>query len=108
MPYGGLDGGVVNAISKAGEGNVYHGDIMGFYENNTQLMRGSARDYLRQNPLNDYLYEYVNTTTSISTAAKTGTITTGSKRSQPRRLRHQGQAVVLRLHQSRPTTRRRR
>jgi hypothetical protein len=57
--YGGSMGGVVNVISRAG-GNEFHGDIMGFYENNTQLMRGRARDYLRQNPFNDYLYEYVN------------------------------------------------
>jgi len=60
--FGGSMGGVINVISRAG-GNEFHGDIMGFYENNTQLMRGSARDYLRQNPLDDYLYEYVNNDT---------------------------------------------
>jgi len=57
--YGGSMGGVVNVISRSG-GNDFHGDIMGFYENNSTWMRGSARDYLRQDPLNDYLYEYVN------------------------------------------------
>jgi hypothetical protein len=60
--YGGSMGGVVNVISRAGS-NEFHGDIMGFYENNAQWMQGSARDYLRQNPLDDYLYEYVNNDT---------------------------------------------
>ncbi|MCJ7485522.1 MAG: TonB-dependent receptor [Candidatus Aminicenantes bacterium] len=60
--YGGSMGGVVNVISRAGS-NEFHGDVMGFYENNAQWMQGSARDYLRQNPLDDYLYEYVNNDT---------------------------------------------
>ncbi len=57
--FGGSMGGVVNIISRSGS-NEFHGDVMGFYENGTQLMRGSARDYLRQNPEQDYVYEYVN------------------------------------------------
>ena len=57
--FGGSMGGVVNIITRTG-GNEFHGDILGFYENNTQWMRGHARPYLRQNPLEDYVYEYVN------------------------------------------------
>ncbi|OGD18704.1 MAG: hypothetical protein A2W03_08940 [Candidatus Aminicenantes bacterium RBG_16_63_16] len=57
--YGGSMGGVINVISRSGS-NEFHGDLMGFYENSSRLMRGSARDYLRQNPTQDYVYEYVN------------------------------------------------
>jgi hypothetical protein len=60
--FGGSMGGVVNVITRTG-GNEFHGDIMGFYENNSRLMRGYARDYLRQSPLDDYAYEYVNNDT---------------------------------------------
>jgi len=57
--FGGSMGGVVNVITRSG-GNVYHGDLMMFYENHTKLMQGAARDYIRQN-LDDYtLWEYVN------------------------------------------------
>jgi hypothetical protein len=60
--FGGSMGGVVNVITRSG-GNEFHGDIMGYYENNRQWMRGHARDYLRQDP-NDYtIWEYVNNDT---------------------------------------------
>jgi len=60
--FGGSMGGVINVITRAG-GNEFHGDLIAFYENNSQLMRGGARDYLRQN-LDDYtLWEYVNNDT---------------------------------------------
>jgi hypothetical protein len=60
--FGGSMGGVINVITRAG-GNEFHGDLMTFYENNSQLMRGHARDYIRQN-LDDYtLWEYVNNDT---------------------------------------------
>ncbi|MGB9763950.1 MAG: carboxypeptidase regulatory-like domain-containing protein [Candidatus Saccharicenans sp.] len=57
--FGGSMGGVVNVITRSG-GNSFHGDIMGFYENNRSYMLGKSRDYLRQNPYNDNLFEYVN------------------------------------------------
>jgi hypothetical protein len=57
--YGGSMGGVVNVITRSG-GNEFHGDIMGFYENNTRLMQGKARTFLRQNPYDDYDFQYVN------------------------------------------------
>ncbi len=57
--FGGSMGGVVNVITRSG-GNDYHGDVMLFYENNRTYMQGKARDYLRQNPDNDTLFEYVN------------------------------------------------
>jgi hypothetical protein len=57
--YGGSMGGVVNVITRSG-GNEFHGDVMGFYENNRQWMEGKARDFLRQDPFDDYLFEYVN------------------------------------------------
>jgi hypothetical protein len=60
--FGGSMGGVVNVISRTG-GNEFHGDLLAYYENNTRLMRGFARDYLRTNPEDDYLYEYWNNDT---------------------------------------------
>jgi hypothetical protein len=60
--FGGSMGGVVNVITRSG-GNEFHGDLMGFYENNRPWMQGHARDYLRQDP-NDYtIWEYVNNDT---------------------------------------------
>jgi len=57
--FGGSMGGVINVITRSGS-NELHGDIMGFYENNRQWMQGKARDYIRQDP-NDYtIWEYVN------------------------------------------------
>ncbi len=60
--FGGSMGGVINVITRAG-GNTYHGDLMMFYENNTKLMRGAARDYIRQNQDDYTLWEYVNNDT---------------------------------------------
>ena len=60
--FGGSMGGVINVITRSG-GNEFHGDLMGFYENNRPWMQGHARDYLRQDP-NDYtIWEYVNNDT---------------------------------------------
>ena len=60
--FGGSMGGVINIITRSG-GNEFHGDIMGYYENNRRWMQGHARDYIRQN-LDDYtLWEYVNNDT---------------------------------------------
>jgi len=57
--FGGSMGGVVNVITRSG-GNAFHGDIMGYYNDNGRLMQGKARQYLRWNPYNDNLMEYVN------------------------------------------------
>jgi hypothetical protein len=57
--FGGSMGGVINVITRSG-GNQFHGDFMGFYENNHRLMEGKARTFLRQDPFDSYLYEYVN------------------------------------------------
>ncbi len=57
--FGGSMGGVVNVITRSG-GNTFHGDIMGYYEDNSKLMYGKARAYGRWNPYNDELWEYVN------------------------------------------------
>jgi hypothetical protein len=57
--FGGSMGGVVNVITRSG-GNSYHGDIIGFFENNSRLMQGKARDYIRWNPFDDTQWEYVN------------------------------------------------
>ena len=60
--FGGSMGGVVNIITRSG-GNEFHGDLMMFYENNSRLMQGYSREYIRQDP-NDYtLWEYVNNDT---------------------------------------------
>ncbi|MFO7732911.1 MAG: TonB-dependent receptor plug domain-containing protein, partial [Candidatus Aminicenantes bacterium] len=58
--YGGSMGGVVNVITRSGS-NEFHGDIMGFYENNRQYMQGKSRTFLRRDPYAaGYVYEYVN------------------------------------------------
>ena len=57
--FGGSMGGVIQVITRSG-GNELHGDIMAYYENNSRLMLGHSRDYLRQN-LDDYtVWEYAN------------------------------------------------
>ncbi|MDY0231763.1 MAG: TonB-dependent receptor, partial [Candidatus Saccharicenans sp.] len=57
--FGGSMGGVVNVITRSG-GNVFHGDLITYYENNKTWMQGKTRDYLRQNPYDVDVYEYVN------------------------------------------------
>jgi hypothetical protein len=57
--FGGSMGGVVNVITRSG-GNSFHGDILGYFENNSQLMQGKARDFGRWNPYDDTIWEYVN------------------------------------------------
>ncbi len=57
--YGGSMGGVVNVISRSGS-NEFHGDVMFYYENDSQLMQGPSRDYLRRDPFSYLNYEYVN------------------------------------------------
>jgi hypothetical protein len=47
--FGGSMGGVVNVISRSG-GNEFHGDLFGYYNNQTLLMQGKDRQYLRQYP----------------------------------------------------------
>jgi len=57
--FGGSMGGVVNVITRSG-GNEFHGDLVGYYSDNSQLMLGHSRDYLRLNPTDDSIAEYVN------------------------------------------------
>jgi hypothetical protein len=57
--FGGSMGGVVNVITRSG-GNAFHGEVVGYYNNNSKLMQGPARDYLRLDPFDDYKVEYVN------------------------------------------------
>jgi len=58
--FGGSMGGVINVITRSGS-NEFHGDIMGFYENNRQFMQGKSRTFLRRDPFaSGYVYEYVN------------------------------------------------
>lgn len=57
--FGGSMGGVVNVITRSG-GNAFHGDIVGYYNDNSRLMQGHSRNYLRLNPTNDNIAEYVN------------------------------------------------
>jgi hypothetical protein len=57
--YGGSMGGVVNVITRSG-GNAFHGEVIGYYNNNKRLMQGFDRPYGRWNPDVDTLWEYVN------------------------------------------------
>jgi hypothetical protein len=47
--FGGSMGGVVNVITRSG-GNSFHGDMYGYYNNQTLLMQGKSRDYYRIDP----------------------------------------------------------
>ncbi|MCX6573432.1 MAG: carboxypeptidase regulatory-like domain-containing protein, partial [Candidatus Aminicenantes bacterium] len=67
--FGGSMGGVINVITRSG-GNQFHGDILAFYENNSQLMQGYSRDYLQQN-IDDYtIWEYANNDTDYFNGGK--------------------------------------
>lgn len=57
--FGGSMGGVVNVITRSG-GNAFHGDIVGYYNDDSRLMQGHSRNYLRLNPTDDSIAEYVN------------------------------------------------
>jgi hypothetical protein len=57
--FGGAMGGVVNVITQSG-GNKFRGDLIGYYNDNSLLMQAKSRNYLRTNPYDDYLVEYVN------------------------------------------------
>ena len=57
--YGGSMGGVINVITRSGS-NVFHGEIVGYYENNRQYMQGKSRTFLRRDPFGAYVWEYVN------------------------------------------------
>jgi hypothetical protein len=57
--FGGSMGGVVNVITRSG-GNAYHGDLSFYYNDNSRLMQGFARDYFRWSPTNSDVAEYVN------------------------------------------------
>ena len=57
--FGGSMGGVVNVITRSG-GNEFHGDLVGYYDDNSQLMLGKDRNYIRTSPLDDNIAEYVN------------------------------------------------
>jgi len=57
--FGGSMGGVINVITKSGS-NEFHGDVMGFYENSRQYMRGKARTFLEADPYQSYVWRYVN------------------------------------------------
>jgi hypothetical protein len=61
--FGGSMGGVVNIITRSG-GNAYHGDILGYYDNNSRLLQGYARSYLQQNIDDPFVWEYVNNDTN--------------------------------------------
>lgn len=57
--FGGSMGGVINVITRSGS-NEFHGDFIGFYENNRQYMQGQARTFLRRDPFGSYVWNYVN------------------------------------------------
>ena len=58
--YGGSLGGVINVITRSGS-NEFHGDFIGYYENNRQIMQGKSRTFMRRSPFaSGYVYEYVN------------------------------------------------
>lgn len=57
--FGGSMGGVVNVITRSG-GNTFHGDVMGYYNNNRLWMQGKSRDYLKEDPYNYNQFYYFN------------------------------------------------
>jgi hypothetical protein len=57
--FGGSMGGVVNVITRSG-GNQFRGEFIGYYDDESRMMLGKTRDYLRLNPLNADEAQYVN------------------------------------------------
>jgi hypothetical protein len=57
--FGGSMGGVVNVITRSGS-NEFHGEFIGYYENNRKWMQGKARDFLEADPYQSYVWRYVN------------------------------------------------
>ena len=57
--FGGSMGGVVNVITKSGS-NEFHGDFIGYYNNNLTWMQGKSRDFLESDPYQSYVWRYVN------------------------------------------------
>jgi len=57
--FGGSMGGVINVITKSGS-NAFHGEFMGYYENNRPYMQGKARTFLERDPYGSYVWNYVN------------------------------------------------
>lgn len=55
--FGGSMGGVVSVISRSGS-NAFHGDVFGYYNNDTLLMRGKDRQSLRLDPYDQTKYQY--------------------------------------------------
>jgi len=56
---GGSMGGVVSVVTRSG-GNAFHGGVVAYYNDNSRLMSGKSRDYLRWNPYDSSISEYVN------------------------------------------------
>ncbi|MCK7468016.1 MAG: carboxypeptidase-like regulatory domain-containing protein, partial [Desulfosudis oleivorans] len=75
---------------------------MGFYENNTRLMQGYARDYLRHQPGGRLPLRVLEQRHPVfPRRPEPRRLQPLRGHLQPRRLHHQGQAVVLRLGQRR-------
>ncbi len=92
-------GGVVNVITRSG-GNEFHGDIIGYYNDNDILMQGKAREYLRWNPYDDNLARVRQQRRPVlSRRQEPRRLQAVRRRLQPGRLHPQGPPVVLRLLQ---------
>ena len=57
--FGGSLGGVINVITKSGS-NEFHGEVLGYYENNRTYMQGKSRTFLEADPYQSYVWRYVN------------------------------------------------
>jgi len=55
--FGGSMGGVINVVTRSG-GNTLHGDLLGYFSGSA--LGGKQRSFLRINPLNNSLAEYIN------------------------------------------------
>ena len=88
--YGGSLGGVIHVITRQG-GNAFHGDVLGYYSGSR--LNGKERDTLRLNPY-DHQRRRVRQLPGPLWQGQGGP---HRGRVQPRRIRHQRPAVVLRL-----------
>ena len=94
--FGGSMGGVVNVITKSGS-NEFHGDIIGYYENNRTVHAGEIQDLPRGGSLPELRLELRELRRRVLQRREgPGQIRSVRRRVRPRRLYHQGQAVVLR------------
>ena len=97
--FGGSMGGVVNVITRSG-GNAFHGDVIGYYNDNGRLMQGLARHVRPLEPIQRQPPGIRQRRRPVlQPRLEPRPLQARRGRFQPRRLHRQGPPVVLRVVQ---------